>query len=284
MRLISDVEEWRSFADLQRAADRRVGLVPTMGALHAGHTSLFQAAKERGDVVVATSFVNPRQFDDQRDLARYPHTPDVDRAVAEAHGVDCLVEPSLAAMWPAYPDPTPTTVTVRGLGDVLEGAARPGHFDGVASVVAKLLIVTGPCRVYFGEKDYQQLAVIRQMVRDLSFAVEVVGCPIVRDADGLALSSRNVQLSDAARRRARALSRVLARVGEAPASASELRRILHETLESADLDLVYAEVVDPVTFAASTDADSGDARALVAVIVDGVRLIDNGPVLLKGEQ
>jgi len=284
MRLLRDVEEWRAFADAQRAAHRRVALVPTMGALHAGHWSLFTTAKERGDVVIATSFVNPRQFDDQADLARYPHTPEVDRAAAETHGVDCLVEPSLVEMWPAYPDPTPTTVSVRALGDVLEGAARPGHFDGVASVVAKLLIVTGPCRVYFGEKDFQQLAVIRQMVHDLSFAVEVVGCAIVRDGDGLALSSRNAQLSDDAGRRALVLSRAVARAGEAPTSASELRRVLRTTLASADVEVVYAEVVDPVTFAPSGDGDSGEARALVAAIVDGVRLIDNGPVLLKGDQ
>jgi pantoate--beta-alanine ligase len=284
MRRITEVEEWRSFADAQRAAGRHVALVPTMGALHAGHTSLFDAASERGDVVLATSFVNPRQFDQSGDLLRYPRTPDVDRALAEAHGVDCFVEPSLSAMWPAYPDPTPTTVSVRGLGDVLEGAARPGHFDGVASVVAKLLIVTGPCRVYFGLKDFQQLAVIRSMVHDLSFAVEVVGCPIVRDDDGLALSSRNVLLADDARRRALALSRAISRVAEGPARASEHRRVLRETLENAALDVVYAEVVDPVTFAASTDHDSSDARALVAANVDGVRLIDNGPVLLKGEQ
>jgi pantoate--beta-alanine ligase len=284
MRVITEVEEWRSFTDAQRAAGRRVGLVPTMGALHAGHTSLFEAAKNRGDVVIATSFVNPRQFQDHDDLARYPHTPENDRSVAEAHGVDCLVEPTLSAMWPAYPDPTPTTVSVRGLSDVFEGVARPGHFDGVASVVAKLLIVTGPCRVYFGEKDFQQLAVIRQMVHDLSFGVEVVGCAIVRDADGLALSSRNVRLSEDARRRALALSRAIARVAQAPATASVHRYDLRATLESADADVVYAEVVEPVTFTPSSDTDSGDARALVAAVVDGVRLIDNGPVLLKGEQ
>jgi len=284
MRVISDVEEWRSFAAAQRAAGRRVGLVPTMGALHAGHTSLFEAATSRGDVVIATSFVNPRQFEDLGDLARYPRSPDADRTVAESHGVDCFVEPTLTAMWPAYPDPTPTTVKIRGLSDVLEGAARPGHFDGVASVVAKLLIVTGPCRVYFGEKDFQQLAVIGQMVHDLSFDVEVVGCAIVRDADGLALSSRNVRLSEDARRRARALSRAIALVAQAPATASEHRHDLGATLEGANLDVVYAEVVDPATFTPSSDADSGDARALVAAIVDGVRLIDNGPVLLEGEQ
>jgi pantoate--beta-alanine ligase len=284
MRLIKEVEEWRAFDDEQRIAGRRVGLVPTLGALHAGHTSLFDAARAHDDVVIATSFVNPRQFDNPDDLARYPRTPDVDRALAEAHGVDAFVEPTLAAMWPDYPDATPTTISVRGLGDVLEGAARPGHFDGVASVVAKLLVVTGPCRVYFGEKDYQQLAVIRQMVRDLSFAVEVVGCPIVRDADGLALSSRNVQLSTDARSRALALSRAIADVAAAPAIASEHRRHLREVLTGADLDVVYAEVVDPATLAPSRDDESGDARALVAANVGGVRLIDNGPVLLKGDQ
>jgi pantoate--beta-alanine ligase len=284
MRLIQDVEEWRTFADLQRLAGRRVGLVPTMGALHAGHTSLFDAAGAHGDVVVATRFVNPRQFDDPRDLARYPNTPEVDRALCEAHGVDCLVEPTLTDMWPAYPGPTPTTVSVHGLGDVLEGAARPGHFDGVASVVAKLLTVTGPCRVYFGEKDFQQLAVIRQMVSDLSFAVEVVGCAIVRDDDGMALSSRNVLLSEDARRRALALSRAIDDASSMPARASEIRHRLRETLEGADLDVVYAEVVDPVTFAPSDDDVSGEARALVAATIDGVRLIDNGPVVLKGEQ
>jgi pantoate--beta-alanine ligase len=284
MRLVSDVEEWRTLAESERRAGRRVGLVPTMGALHAGHLSLFEAARTHGDVVIATTFVNPRQFESQHDLARYPRTPETDRALAEAHGVDILVEPTLAAMWPAYPDPTPTTVTVRGLDDELEGAGRPGHFDGVASVVAKLLVVTGPCRVYFGEKDFQQLSVIRQMVRDLSFDVDVVGCPIVRDADGLALSSRNVLLGDDARRRALALSRAIARVAEAPATAGEHRRVLREVLTDAGVDVAYAEVVDPVTFAVATDADSGDARALVAAVIDGVRLIDNGPVLLKGER
>ena len=284
MRLVADVEEWRRLADAQRQSKHGVGLVPTMGALHLGHASLFDAAKRNGDVVIVTSFVNPRQFGDPSDLAAYPQSRDADHALAEAHGVDFFVEPTLEAMWPDYPNPTPTTISVRGLSDVLEGAARPGHFDGVASVVAKLLIVTGPCRVYFGEKDFQQLAVIRQMVRDLSFDVEVIGCPIVRDGDGLAFSSRNVRLSEDARQRALVLSRALARVAEAPDSAGALRRTLRETMAGGDVDVVYAEVVNPVTFANSNDGEAGEARALVAAVVDGVRLIDNGPVLLKGDQ
>ncbi len=283
MRIISDVEQWRTFADGQRRDGRRVGLVPTQGALHAGHASLFEAASTRGDVVLATSFVNPRQFGDAGDLASYPRTPESDHALAEAHGVDCFVEPTLATMWPDFPAPTPTTVSVGGLRDVLEGAARHGHFDGVASVVAKLLVVTGPCRAYFGEKDFQQLAVVRQMVRDLSFAVEIVACPIVRDDDGLALSSRNVRLSHDGRRHALALSRAIARVGEAPDTASAHRLALRATLAHADVDVDYADVVDAATLDPSSDSDSGEARALVAAVVDGVRLIDNGPVVLKGD-
>ena len=283
MRLITELSEWRRYADEQRRAGRRVGLVATMGALHAGHSSLFRAARDRGDVLLATLFVNPRQFNDAADLASYPRSPESDRALAEASGVDCLVMPSLAQMWPTYPAPTSTTVSVGGLSEVLEGAGRPGHFDGVASVVAKLFTVTGPCRAYFGEKDLQQLAVVRQMVRDLAFDVEVVGCPIVRDEDGLALSSRNVLLSTDARRRARAISQALRALEPRPATASEQRAVLVRALRSADLDIDYAEVVDPVTFAACTDDDAGMRRAMVAARVDGVRLIDNGPVTLLRE-
>ncbi len=158
--------------------------------------ALFAAASAECDVVVATIFVNPRQFHDAADLARYPRTPEADRALALEAGVDCLVSPSLEAMWPDFPAPTPTTVSLGALAEVFEGVGRPGHFDGVASVVAKLFAITGPCRAYFGEKDFQQLAVVRQLVRDLGFDVMIVGCPIVRDDDGLALSSRNGQLSD----------------------------------------------------------------------------------------
>jgi pantoate--beta-alanine ligase len=276
---LSDLADWRRYADDQRALGRRVGLVATMGALHAGHASLFGSARDHGDVVLATIFVNPRQFNDAADLSVYPRTPEDDVLVAKENGVDCLVEPTLAQMWPDYPTPTPTTVSVRGIGDVLEGADRPGHFDGVASVVAKLCAITGPCRAYFGEKDFQQLAVVRQMIRDLAMPVELVACPTVRDDDGLAVSSRNYQLSPAGRASALALSRALGSL-ERPDTASNLRRRMREVLDAAGVATAYAEVVDPVTFVSARDDDVGEARALIAGVVEGVRLIDNAPVTL----
>ena len=279
---LTDVEAWRSFADEQRAKGLRVGLVPTMGALHEGHASLFRGAKESSDVVLATIFLNPRQFDDESDLERYPRTPGLDRELALDAGVDCLISPTLAAMWPDYPAATPTTVTLGALGDVFEGAGRPRHFDGVATVVAKLFAITGPCRAYFGEKDFQQLAVIRQMVRDLAFDVAVVGQAIVRDDDGLALSSRNVLLSRGGRRAALGLSRALRHVADEARSADEQRATLRSVLESAGVEVAYAEVVDPATLVPSRDGETGERRALVAGVVDGVRLLDNGPVEIVG--
>jgi pantoate--beta-alanine ligase len=279
---LSEVKEWRSYANDVREKGRNVGLVPTMGALHEGHVALFREAKDRGDVVVATIFVNPRQFNDVGDLERYPRIPEHDRALARECGVDCLIEPALEAMWPAYPAPTPTTVSVGALGDLFEGAGRPRHFDGVASVIAKLLVITGPSRAYFGEKDFQQLAVVRQMVHDLAFDVEVVGCAIVRDHDGLAFSSRNARLSTDGRRQALALSKALALAAQRDDSASALRAIMTKTLLKAGVDVAYAEVVDPVTLVPSRDDDTGERRALVAGLVEGVRLIDNGPVSIVG--
>jgi pantoate--beta-alanine ligase len=186
-------------------------------------------------------------------------------------------------MWPDYPECTPTKVSVRGIGDVFEGAGRPGHFDGVATVVAKLFAVTGPCRSFFGEKDFQQLAVVSQLADDLAFDVDIVGCPIVRDADGLALSSRNVRLTSDARRRALGLSRALAYVSTTNARASTLRATMRTILDDAGVDVAYAEVVDPRTLQRTSDDESGVKRALVAGFVDGVRLIDNGPVTVVGE-
>jgi pantoate--beta-alanine ligase len=279
MERLSDVEAWRNYANDQRALGRGVALVPTMGALHDGHASLFRAAKASGDVVIATIFVNPRQFGDAADLKSYPRTPHDDAVVAKENGVDCLVEPTLDEMWPDYPDPTPTTVSVHGIGDTLEGADRSGHFDGVASVVAKLLAITGPCRAYFGEKDFQQFAVVGQMVRDLALPVDVVSCPIIRDRDGLAISSRNGQLSARGRETALALSRALSNV-TSPDTASNHRRHIREVLDAAGVDTAYVEIVHPTSFVAANDADEGARRALIAGFVEGVRLIDNAPVTL----
>lgn len=282
MELLTDVAHWRAYASEQRAHGRRVALVPTMGALHDGHRTLFRQARATSDVVLATVFVNPRQFDDAADLARYPRTPDADRAVALECGVDCLVEPTLAEMWPDYPLGTMTTVNLGPLAEVFEGLGRPGHFDGVASVVAKLFAITGPCRAVFGEKDFQQLAVVRRLVEDLGFDVVVDGVAIARDDDGLALSSRNVLLSSEGRQRALGLSRALAAVAT-PRAVSAQRSLLRATLEASGVEVSYCDVVDPATLAPAGEDEVGERRALVAGTVEGVRLLDNAVVpIVKG--
>ncbi|NNN08077.1 MAG: pantoate--beta-alanine ligase [Acidimicrobiaceae bacterium] len=281
MERLRTLASWREFAQSTRDAGRRVALVPTMGALHDGHASLVRRARENGDVVMLTSFVNPRQFNDTGDLSRYPHTPVLDADLARDSGVDALVTPTLEEMWPDYPADTLTTVSVRGLGDVLEGVERPGHFDGVASVVAKLFVLSGPCRAYFGEKDFQQLVVVRRMVRDLSFPVEVVGCPTMREPSGLALSSRNSRLSATGRERATALFRALRVARESTAHVSERRALMTEVLRAANVEVAYADIVDVDTLRPLSDGDLRPARALVAGFVEGVRLIDNAVIDLE---
>ena len=279
MEIITDIEKWREYARSERSEGKSIGLVPTMGALHAGHVSLIEAAREHCDVVIVTIFVNPRQFTTSKDLKAYPRTPERDRELARAAGATCVVEPRLEQMWPDFPLTTATTVSVRGLSDNFEGADRPGHFDGVASVVAKLFTITGPCTAFFGEKDFQQLCVIRQLVRDLSFDVKLVGCPIVRDVDGLALSSRNVLLSANDRVRARVLSQVLLSLDDDQTrSASELRDSLLSQLRNANIDLSYADVVNPLTLLPLSDDDQGVGRLLLAATFSGVRLLDNAEV------
>ena len=281
MERLSTIADWRAYCAHQRERGRRVGLVPTMGALHEGHLSLVERARDNGDVVVLSSFVNPRQFSDDADLARYPRTPEVDEGLAEGAGVSALVRPELAEMWPDFPSPTLTTVSVARLGDLLEGAGRPGHFDGVASVVTKLLSVTGPCRAYFGQKDYQQLVVVRRLVRDLAFDVEVVGCPTRRDETGLALSSRNVRLSADGRQRATALSRALRLARESSGPPSERRALMDEVMRVAGVQVAYAEVVDAETLTPLSDEQRVVGRALVAGFVERVRLIDNAEIDLR---
>ncbi|HET9441841.1 MAG TPA: pantoate--beta-alanine ligase, partial [Acidimicrobiales bacterium] len=228
MQFHETVAGFRKALDAERAAGRRVGLVPTMGWLHDGHLSLVRRAAAECDVVAATIFVNPLQFGESHDLAAYPRDLDRDSGLAAGAGVGHLFAPSVAEM---YPGPVRTRVVVADVGDGLEGAHRPGHFEGVATVVAKLFAVAGPCRAYFGEKDWQQLQVVRTLVRDLSFPVEIVGCPTVREPDGLAMSSRNVYLSAEERAAATVLHRAL----RAAQDADDPIAVMKETVASEPL-------------------------------------------------
>ena len=264
-----------------RAAGRTIGLVPTMGALHDGHASLIARARSECDVVAVSIFVNPLQFGDPDDIARYPRTLERDLAVCAEAGADVIFVPSVREMYPSWPAPPATTVSVRGVSDGWEGASRPGHFDGVATVVAALFSVAGPCRAYFGLKDFQQLAVVRQMVRDLALPVDVVGCAIVREADGLALSSRNVRLSETERAASVVLSRALtagrtalARGARTSATVAQAMRAVVDREPLVELD--YGVVVDAETLVEPEDiVDHSTLRLLVAARVGPVRLIDN---------
>ncbi|HXA73521.1 MAG TPA: pantoate--beta-alanine ligase [Acidimicrobiales bacterium] len=264
-----------------RATGRTVGLVPTMGALHDGHISLIARAHEECDVVAVSIFVNPLQFGDPEDIAKYPRTLERDLAECAKAGAHVVFVPTIPEMYPSWPDPPATAVTVGGVSDKWEGASRPGHFDGVATVVAKLFAVAGPCRAYFGLKDFQQLAVVRRMASDLCIPVDIVGCPTVREPDGLALSSRNVRLSETERVAAQALSWALA-AGRAAIATGErdgaavhtaMRAVLdHEPL----VDLDYAVAVDAATLdEVTTIVDPAAVRLLIAATVGPVRLIDN---------
>jgi pantoate--beta-alanine ligase len=264
-----------------RMAGRSVGLVPTMGALHAGHVSLMAKARAECETVAVSIFVNPLQFGDPEDIAHYPRTLDWDLTVCAEAGVDVVFVPSVKEMYPDWPAPVATTVSVRGVSEGWEGASRPGHFDGVATVVAKLFSIAGPCCAYFGEKDYQQLAVVRQMVADLSLPVSVIGCPIVRESDGLALSSRNVRLSAVERRAAVVLSRALAAgrtlleqgVGFSSTVAEAMRQVVEE---EPLVHLDYAVAVGAHDLVArEVTPDPTAVRLLIAADVGPVRLIDN---------
>lgn len=243
-----------------------VGLVPTMGALHDGHGSLIARAREENDTVVVSVFVNPLQFDDPEDYRNYPRCLEADVELAQRFGADVVFAPELDAM---YPGGNPEiSVSTGRMGTVLEGASRPGHFDGVATVVAKLFNIVRPDRAYFGQKDAQQLAIVRRMVADLNVEVDIVAADLVRAADGLAESSRNTRLSETERRQALALPRALASLAEG-APVDEARA----TLASAPgVGLDYLVVVDPETF---EPTEARPALALGAVRVGPVRLIDN---------
>jgi len=278
MLVLSTKAEFREHLENVRALGRTVGLVPTMGALHEGHLSLLRAAAADCDVVALTVFVNPLQFGAGEDLSAYPRPLDRDLELAEDAGADVVFTPSADEM---YPEPTLSTVHVDQLTLGMEGASRPTHFDGVTTVVTKLFNIAGPSRAYFGEKDFQQLAVVRRMAADLDQPITVIGCPIVREADGLAMSSRNIYLSSSEREAATVISRAL-RAGAAMISAGEsdpavIEAHMASIIEAEPLaELDYAVVVDPDSLLTPAELLSGtNVRLLMVAKVGSPRLLDN---------
>ncbi len=270
----------RAAAGAVRRAGKRLGLVPTMGALHEGHLSLVRASRASTDVVAASIFVNPAQFGPNEDLAKYPRSFERDRELLQREGVELLFAPPVEEMYPAG---GVTWVTVEGLSDKLDGRSRPGHFRGVTTVVAKLFHIVEPDTAFFGQKDAAQVAIIRRMVRDLNLPVEIVVCPIVREPDGLAMSSRNAYLSPEQRKQALVLHRSLLRVQQlADAGEGDAAKLVGagraEFGEESSVRLDYFELVDPDTLAPVEDISAG-ALAAVAAFVGSTRLIDN--IVLK---
>jgi pantoate--beta-alanine ligase len=271
---VRDLEELRGHVAAWRAGGDRIALVPTMGALHAGHMALVEAARRGGTRVVASIFVNPRQFGPNEDLARYPRREMADARLLADYGCDLLWAPSVETMYPAG---FATTVSVAGVSDGLDGAARPGHFDGVATVVAKLLGQVRPDSAWFGEKDFQQLAVIRRLVADLDIDVAIMGVPTQRDDDGLALSSRNIYLDEGERARAVALPRALGIAARAIGRGESADAVLadaHAALYAAGFVVDYVELVDAETLAPAT-GPGRPLRLLAAARMGATRLIDN---------
>ncbi|MBS1851742.1 MAG: pantoate--beta-alanine ligase [Acidobacteria bacterium] len=276
MKILSTIAEMRAAARAVRREGKLLGFVPTMGALHEGHLSLVRAARQRSDVVAASIFVNPTQFGPKEDFSKYPRSFERDCELLQGEGVELLFAPTSEEM---YPPGAVTWVTVEGLSEKLDGKSRPGHFRGVTTVVAKLFHAVEPDVAFFGQKDAAQVANLRQMVRDLNFAVEMVVCPIVREADGLALSSRNAYLDSEQRRQARVLSRALRQMAAAYERGERNALVLAEAgrkvmAEEPAVRLDYLEIVDPDTL----DPVATIARptlAAVAAYVGATRLIDN---------
>lgn len=268
LRTASAVREWRTTAGT-------IGLVPTMGALHEGHVALVDRAIRQNDAAIVSIFVNPMQFGPHEDFAAYPRSEDADVALLEKHGVGAAFVPPVEEM---YPTANGTRVVPGGIAEPLEGAARPGHFIGVATVVAKLFDIATPDRAYFGQKDFQQLRVIQTMAHDLRLATRIVGCPIVRAPSGLAISSRNAYLSDAERTSAAALSRGLREAEQAfergGRSADDLRELVRAELTEDGITAEYVSCADPITLRELSGAVD---RAVVSLAarVGGTRLIDN---------
>lgn len=276
MRITRTIAEARAALRELRSEGQIVGLVPTMGALHAGHASLVRAACAQSDLVVVSIFVNPTQFAPNEDFAKYPRTWEDDCALLKRERVNLLFAPSTQEM---YPDGASTFIEVVGLSGRLDGASRPGHFHGVATVVAKLFQIIQPTKAFFGQKDAAQIAVLRRMVRDLDFNLELVVCPTVREPDGLALSSRNRYLSPDERRQALVLSRALRRTEEQAAqgitgSEQLVRAAFAVFAEEPEVRVDYCKVVNPDTLEDVADS-AGGALVAVAAFVGTTRLIDN---------
>jgi pantoate--beta-alanine ligase len=284
MLILTSAAEVTAVSKEAHRAGKRVGFVPTMGALHAGHLSLVRTARAQTDVVIASVFVNPRQFGPNEDFSRYPRDPEKDAALLAAEKTDYLFLPSVEEMYPAGAN---SWVAVEGLSDKLDGRSRPGHFHGVTTVVAKLFNIVQPDMAFFGQKDAAQAAIVSKMVDDLNFDVRIMVCPIVREGDGLAMSSRNVYLAPEQRKQALVLYRSLMRVqmlaDRGESSASRLKIAGEQVMaEEPAVRLDYFEIVDCRTLDPVADISSG-ALVAVAAYVGSTRLIDNIVVTGKGK-
>ena len=276
MLVVDTIEQLRSHLAAARAEGKSVGLVPTMGALHEGHASLVERSVAENEVTVVSVFVNPTQFNDKGDLERYPRTLDADCVLLERLGVNYVFAPSVEEV---YPEPDTRVFDFSPLDKVMEGIYRPGHFNGVAQIVSKLFVYVEPNRAYFGEKDFQQLAIIREMVRQMGFNLEIIGCPIVREQDGLALSSRNALLSEDQRHTALAISKMLFTSVEYAKTHTllETKQMVEQAIADTDgLELEYYEIVDGNTLQpiAAWD-DTSYVVGCITVYCGKVRLIDN---------
>lgn len=276
MKIIHTISELKGELDNCRSLGKSIGLVPTMGALHKGHASLVERAVAENDVVVVSIFVNPTQFNDKNDLKNYPRTLEADCTLLESVGAAIAFAPSVEEM---YPEPDTREFSFAPLDTVMEGACRPGHFNGVAQIVSKLFYAVEPHKAYFGEKDFQQLAIIREMVRRLALDLQIVGCPIVREPDGLALSSRNTLLTSEERERALTISRTLfaslefAKENTLAATKAFVEKAINDT---EGLELEYYQIVDGNTLQEIQEwSDSDYVVGCIALFCGKIRLIDN---------
>ena len=276
MKIVNSIKELKSYLAEEKRNNKQIGFVPTMGALHDGHLSLVERCVKENDVCVVSVFVNPTQFNDKHDLETYPRTLDKDCTLLEPVGCDYVFAPSAEEM---YPEPDTRTFDLGTVSEVMEGAKRPGHFNGVCQIVSKLFNAVQPDCAYFGEKDFQQLAIIREMVRQLKYNLEIVGCSIVREEDGLALSSRNKRLSAEERENALNISRTLfkSRNFAATHTVSETQKMVEDAIEAAPgLRMEYFEIVDGNTLQKISNwEDTSYAVGCITVFCGEVRLIDN---------